>query len=473
MYTPPPPAYRSTASTPTLSPNVASPGSRQQQRLSASTITTTNTNGSGSSSRYSFQSFDFSVRSTCPSIFTNASSPQSTKDKDKERFVGTIQENDREGEDDGEEKREQGEEDDDDSPVDPLQARPPLTSSYSVQRTPQPYLYFSPLDYISPPLLSTSARPIPPSRTVSSTSVSPASLYPYPIDYGESIWSYKKEVPNGGGTVTPRSFRTVATDGSEEGAEGRNRALCSANDVEENQPRKSRSTRAQPSRIQTTESTAIPLKSCLKMTKPGSPTSFPSPVNATSPLLSQTPFDEPFLPTSPLLPSKPSPSPASVRPQNSSKNSFLSTTSSTSSLTVTPQALSLTPTPSRMSHISRRSSIPSTAPPQRIWSARTNRYIYINTTTTAPSLALRHSRSFPNSTSKVNLSLSNTREERQEEGTVVRGGKQLEMVQIPNLPYVTRSPTERGRTVVASGLVGGGFDIEMETRGRSRSRNPR
>ncbi|GAA5958293.1 hypothetical protein JCM3765_004781 [Sporobolomyces pararoseus] len=470
MYTPPPPpAYRSTASTPTLSPSAPSASTRQQQRFSSATISTTNTNGSGSSSRYSSQSFDFSVRSTCPSIFTNASSPQSTKDKDKDRLVGTIQENDGEG-DDEEEKREQGEEEDDDSPVDPLQARPTLNYSYVTRRAPQPYLYFSPLDSITPPLLATSTRPSAPSRTVSSTSVSPTSLYPYPIDYGECVWSYKKEVRTGGGTDTPRSFRTVATDGSEECAEGRRQALSEMTDHDETS--RPRNKRSQPSKIVTTNSTGTPLKSCLKTTKSASPTSLPSPVNATSPLLATASFDEPFLPTSPLVSSRPSPSPSSVRPQTSSTNSFLSTTSSASSLTVTPQALSLTPTPSRMSHISRRSSISTFAPPQRIWSARTNRYIYINTSTTTPSLSLRHSRSFSNSTSKVNLSLSNAREEEEEEDDARSGGR-LEMIQVPDLPYVTRAPLERGRIVAASGAMEGGIDIEMETRGRSSSRNRR
>lgn len=217
MWTPPP-TYQSRVSTPALA---TPPRQRQpQQRLSyASTTVTTNTSGSGSSSRYSTQSFDFSVRSpSAPSILTNASSPQSIKDVDKERIVGIIEETTNEVE-------EEEDEEEDDSPVDPLQAHPSSSNSrYTTSAiTPQPYLYFSPLDPITPPL-STSSRPPGPARTLSNTSTA-ASLYPYPfLDYGETSWSYQREVRNGGGTDTPKSdrtFRTTATDGSNEEEEGR------------------------------------------------------------------------------------------------------------------------------------------------------------------------------------------------------------------------------------------------------------
>jgi hypothetical protein len=46
------------------------------------------------------------------------------------------------------------------------------------------------------------------------------------------------------------------------------------------------------------------------------------------------------------------------------------------------------------------------------------------------------------------------------------------MEEIPiDLPYVTRAPIERGRTVLAMGSTRG--EDEMESRGRSRSRSGR
>jgi hypothetical protein len=44
-----------------------------------------------------------------------------------------------------------------------------------------------------------------------------------------------------------------------------------------------------------------------------------------------------------------------------------------------------------------------------------------------------------------------------------------EMVQIPDLPYVTRAPVEKGKTVEVSRDIDS--DEEMESRGRSRSRS--
>ncbi|GAA5901474.1 uncharacterized protein JCM6883_000222 [Sporobolomyces salmoneus] len=442
MYTPPPPAYRSTPSTPAPIPQLPSHSRHSHQRFSSSTTITTSTHSSATnSSQYSNQSFEFSpLNSSAPSILTAASSPLSIKDHDKDRLVGTIREHGLEEEQQGRE-----EEEEEDSPVDPQLASP------SVPRISQPYVYFSPLEPVRPPQSTTSKgrkRPIIPPRSLSNTTSGSTSIYPYPLDYGES-WAYCNELSYlRGGNGTPNSqltFKTTATDGSEDCSDSGHVELGMQRRRRTNQSFESTHDdergRSKPSRINTSTSTGgFPLKPCLKSARPFPP----SPINATSPILplpSPPQSDHaPFHPTSPLIMTRRS----SLLPSPVPAFSFLSTTSSDSSLTVTPPSATLTPTLSRTSHSP--TSTNSLSPPQRIWSVRTNRYIWLHSTPSGPSTSappsLRHSRSFLASTSNLDLTLPGTR--REEEST--REGEK-EMMEVPNLPYVTRAPEEMGRTV--------------------------
>ncbi|GAA5872027.1 hypothetical protein JCM16303_000949 [Sporobolomyces ruberrimus] len=446
MWTPPPPSYRSNTSTP--------------QRLSTSTAITTTTSdgptGSISSSRDSSQSFDFSPRSslgTCPSILTSASS---IGFKDRGVAGGTAErQTEIEEEDEGEIS--------DDSPVDPRQVQTSSCTDSSgprpnatIREPPRPYLYFSPLVPLTP-------RPSAPPRQPSDRSVSSSSFYPYPLDYGETSWTVLKEVRNGGGTDTPRSertFRTTATDGSD-------------HEVENSAGRKTSPLPEGEGQRQARPRIVTPLKSCLKPPRPSPTIPLPSPINPTSPLSLST-GHEPFRPTSPLVispslfpqqPKKDNPPPRPPRPTPlPTTNSFAS---SSSSLTVTPESLILTPTLSRRISHSPSFSTCSTAPsppPQKIWSARTNRYIYIHSVPSPPivSRTLRASQSTTSMAERnrtEELTLSSTRGKQEKENS--------EMVQIPDLPYVTRAPLESGRTIVDSELV----IIEERGRGRSRSRS--
>ncbi|GAA5828252.1 hypothetical protein JCM5353_003972 [Sporobolomyces roseus] len=402
MFAPtPPPAYRSNLPTPAATP-----------RPSCSTTE--------SSSRYSGLSFAQSISSsfgTSPPVsirerpFSHQGVPPETIYEPK------------------------NEEQEDDSPVDPRQMHDQPSSSSS--SPPKSYLYFSPFTPSTPP------RP----RPAQPRSYSTSSFYAYPIDYGESAsWDYRNQVRNGGGTDTPRSarsFKTMATDGSgvdmeeissEEVGEGvQGNGEEATNLAVENL---SNSNRPQPTPL-VIDYLDLPSPEPFHPTTPLNASLFSS-ANL-SPL---TNSPEPFAPTSPLTSYSSSSSslgfsssvssPLSRNPPSPSSTLSLSATS-TSSLTVTPS--SLTPTPTRYS-LSR-------SPPQRIWSARTNRYIYIHDNSTS---------SLPRSNSTLSPGPAKTPSVRSTEM----------MVQIPDLPYVTRSPETRGTV-----------EEELEMRGRSRERGER
>ncbi|GAA5926456.1 uncharacterized protein JCM15063_000280 [Sporobolomyces koalae] len=399
MWTPPP-DYQSRAPTPAPPPMHLAP------RLSCSTTT------SGSASRFSNGSFEtWNTRSSRSSLDTL---PCSHSTQDRLVVTGIVEVIDEEvGED---------EHDSDDSPIDPRQV---IVAPRTAAAATQSYLYFSPLipsgGLPSPPAR---ARPSAPTRT---TSNSP--FYPYPIDYGESHWQVEKS------DATIAREPSVATKPP-------------SGQIQDQLLRESPTALA---RLDPTSNSTErpPLKSCLK--RPHRSDSLDA--NA---ILSIPP--EPFRPTSPLS----IPKTTSIESTSSLVSPSLSvaTCTTSSSVTVTPSSLSLTPTPSRISR-SFSTSVASRPSPQRIWSARTNRYIYIHApimTLDPPSAASTRRRSLGTSASSSLATIEQPVSETHD------------MVEVPQLPYVTRPPLEpEQKTSLAR--EADTFEIEEETRGRSRTRS--
>lgn len=380
----------------------------------------------------------------------------------------------------------------------PHQSRPYLYFSPLEISTPPPRRRR--LDQCTQPPFATTTRPSAPLRSSSNQ------FYPYPLDYGESSWTHVDEQAKyrqgGRGLDAPNTlctFETAATSGSDFGerrrrstdVDDRDGILDDALAPRQDEP---------DSRIKgggagvagedlsgaaaaRNPDTALkPLKSCLKAPRSSRTSLFST---STVPMTIPSPNDDhaPFRPTSPLVvapshPLFPPPPPPSSRVEKTLRPPTESATanetnhadaaaaaSSSRSLPLTlergsfatsnrktPSKISPSPSSSRsttmtMTTTTNSENVDSDEGPKRIWSARTNRYIYIHTTTPCPSN--KRERPEPATSTELGTVRRNEPAGSSSTTTTTTTTRRLdvtEVVRMPTLPYATRSPPAKTET---------------------------